>query len=56
MLEAVKEFAIEDVKRALDTDDKTVRDERLKPIYEKVHEHFDEIYPEQRGQDRRVHV
>ena len=46
MFQAVKEFAIEDVKVALDTDDKTVRDERLKPIYEKVHEHFDEIYPD----------
>ena len=46
MFQAVKEFAIEDVKAALDTDDKTVRDERLKPIYEKVHEHFDEIYPD----------
>lgn len=47
MLEAVKEFAIEDIKAALDTDDKRIRDERLKPIYEKVHEKFDEIYPEQ---------
>ena len=46
MLAAVMEFATEDVKLALDTDDKTVRDERLKPIYEKVHEHFDPIYPE----------
>ena len=31
----------------MDTDDKKVRDERLKPIYEAVHEKFDEIYPEQ---------
>ena len=46
MLAAVMEIATEDVKLALDTDDKTVRDERLKPIYEKVHEHFDPIYPE----------
>ena len=46
MLAAVMEFATEDVKLALDTDDKTVRDERLKPIYEKVHEHFDPIHPE----------
>ena len=46
MFEAIKAFAEEDVKLALDTDDKTVRDERLKPIYEKVHEHFDEIYPD----------
>ena len=47
MRAAIKDFAMEDVKYALDTDDKNVRDERLKPIYEKVHEKFDPIYPEQ---------
>ena len=47
MFEAVKEFSIEDIKIALDTDDKKIRDERLKPVYEKVHEKFDEIYPDQ---------
>jgi polyribonucleotide nucleotidyltransferase len=47
MYEAVKEFAIEDVKVALDTDDKRIRDERLKPIYDAVHEKFDEVYPEE---------
>ncbi|WP_417415484.1 polyribonucleotide nucleotidyltransferase [Hominenteromicrobium sp.] len=47
MFEEIRDFAIDDVKAALDTDDKTVRDERLKPVYEKVHEHFDEIYPDQ---------
>ncbi len=47
MFEAIKEFAIDDVKYALDTDDKTVRDERMLPIYDKVHAKFDEIYPEQ---------
>lgn len=47
MFDAVRTFAMEDVKAALDTDDKNVRDERLKPVYEKVHEHFDEIYPDQ---------
>ena len=47
MFEAVKDFAIDDVKAALDTDDKRIRDERLKPVYEKVHEKFDEVYPEQ---------
>ncbi len=46
MFEAIKEFSQEEIKLALDTDDKTVRDERLKPIYEKVHEHFAEIYPD----------
>lgn len=47
MYEAVKEFAIEDVRKALDTDDKRIRDERLRPVYEAVHEKFDAVYPEQ---------
>ena len=47
LFEAVKEFAIDDVKAALDTDDKRVRDERLLPIYEKVHAQFDEKFPEE---------
>ena len=47
MLEAIKAFAIDDIRAALDTDDKKVRDERLKPIYDAVHEKFDEIYPDQ---------
>ncbi len=46
MYEAIKEFAIEDVRAALDTDDKRVRDERLKPVYEAVHAKFDEVYPD----------
>lgn len=46
MLEAIKNFACEDLKVALDTDDKKVRDDRLGPIYQKVHEHFAEIYPD----------
>ena len=44
---AVKDFAIDDVKAALDTDDKRIRDERLKPIYEAVHAKFDEEFPEE---------
>ena len=47
MFEAIKDFAIEDIRVALDTDDKRIRDERLKPIYDAVHEKFDEIYPEE---------
>ena len=47
MFEAIKEFAIEDVRAALDTDDKRIRDERLIPVYDKVHEKFDEEYAEQ---------
>lgn len=46
MFEAIKEFAIEDVRAALDTDDKNVRDERLLPVYDAVHAKFDEAYPE----------
>ncbi|NLA77129.1 MAG: polyribonucleotide nucleotidyltransferase [Clostridiales bacterium] len=49
LYEAVKAFAIDDVKAALDTDDKRIRDERLKPIYEAVHEKFDEQFPEEVG-------
>ena len=46
MYEAIKAFAIEDVRAALDTDDKRIRDERLRPIYEQVHAEFDGKYPE----------
>ena len=38
-------FATDKVKAALDTDDKTVRDERLKIVYEEVYAHFEEKYP-----------
>ncbi len=47
LFEAVKAFAIDDVKAALDTDDKRIRDERLLPVYEAVHAEFDEKYPEE---------
>ncbi len=40
----IEEFCIENVKKALDTDDKNVRDEALLPIYEAVHEKFDERF------------
>ncbi len=46
LFEAIKEYAIEAVQSALDTDDKTVRDERLQVVYADVFEHFGEIYPE----------
>ena len=46
MLQAVKDFAEDDLKNALSTDDKKIRDEQLKPVYEKVHEHFAEVYPD----------
>ncbi len=40
----IEEFCVEDVKKALDTDDKNVRDEALLPIYAAVHEKFDERF------------
>ncbi len=46
MFDAIKDFAIEDVKVALDTDDKNVREARLNPIKAAIHEKFDAIYPE----------
>lgn len=44
--DAVKALAIEKVKLALDTDDKTVRDERLKPIVEEIETTLGEKYAE----------
>ena len=47
VFEAVKAFAIEKVRAALDTDDKRIRDERLLPVYDEVHAQFDGQYPDQ---------
>lgn len=47
LFEAVKALAIDDVRAALDTDDKRVRDERLIPVYDKVHAELDEQFPEE---------
>ncbi len=44
ILAQIEDFCIEDVKKALDTDDKNVRDEALLPIYDAVHEKFDELF------------
>ncbi len=46
LYEDIKNFAIDKVKYALDTDDKNVREERLKPVYEEVYEAMAEKYPE----------
>ncbi len=46
MFEAVKAFAIDDIKFALDTDDKSIREARLAPVVDKIHAEFDEKYPE----------
>ena len=47
MFEAVKDFAIDKIKYALDTDDKVEREARLAPIVDEIHAKFDEQYPEQ---------
>ncbi len=44
IMEEIENFCIEDVKKALDTDDKLVRDAALLPIYNAVHEKFDEKF------------
>ncbi len=49
LFDAIKDFCIEDVRAALDTDDKTVRDARLAPIVTKVHEEFDPTHPDEIG-------
>ena len=49
LFEAVREIAEADVMVALDTDDKRIRDEALKPIYERVHAELDEKFPEECG-------
>lgn len=46
LFDEIKDFAIEDIRYALDTDDKKIREDRLKPIVEKVTETFSEKYPE----------
>ncbi len=46
MFDAIEEFAAEKVKFALDTNDKNIREERLQPICDEIHEKFDETYPE----------
>ena len=53
LFDAVSEYAIEKVRAALDTDDKTVRDERLQVVYDDVYAHFEEIYPEE---DRKAEI
>ncbi len=41
ILAEIENFCIEDVKKALDTDDKLIRDAALLPIYAAVHEKYD---------------
>ena len=45
----IENFCIEDVKKALDTDDKRIRDAALLPIYDAVHEKYDEQFEGNEG-------
>ena len=52
VFEDIKAYATEAVEKALDTNDKTVRDDRLKVVYDDVYAHFEEKYPaEEYAQD-----
>ena len=44
--EDIKAYAHDKVQTALDTDDKTIREENLSVVYEDVFTHFEEKYPE----------
>ncbi|MBP5230492.1 MAG: polyribonucleotide nucleotidyltransferase [Clostridia bacterium] len=46
MFDRIEAMVKEDVMAALDTDDKKVRDARLKPIYERVYSELEEDYPD----------
>ena len=46
MYEAIKAYAIEKVRHALDTDDKKTREDRLNIVYNDVFEHFKDVYTE----------
>jgi polyribonucleotide nucleotidyltransferase len=50
LFEAIKDYAIDRVKYALDTDDKVEREARLAPIAEDIHQKFEETHPEQAEQ------
>ena len=46
LFDRIEAMVAEDVKAALDTDDKSVRDARLQPIYERVYAELEEDYPD----------
>ena len=50
MFEAVKAFAIDSVRSAMDTDDKNVRDANLQIVYDAVYAEFEEKYPDSKAQ------
>ncbi len=50
MFDRIEAAVCEDVEKALDTDDKSVRDARLQPIYERLYEELEEDYPDSKLQ------
>ena len=44
IMDEIEAWVIEDVKKALDTDDKRIRDERIRPISDAIHEKYDEQF------------
>lgn len=49
MFDKIEALAADDVRKALDTDDKRVRDAALKPVYERVYEALAEEYPDSKA-------
>ena len=49
MFDRIEAMVGEDVKKALDTDDKRIRDAALQPIYERVYEELAEDYPDSKA-------
>jgi polyribonucleotide nucleotidyltransferase len=49
LYEGIKDFALERVRHALDTDDKNIREARMLPVTLEVHEKFSRLYPDQSG-------
>jgi polyribonucleotide nucleotidyltransferase len=47
LLNALKEEFTAQMQHAMDTDDKNVREARLQPLKEEIHQRFDDEYPEQ---------
>ncbi len=47
MYEAIKEFGLDKLKVALDTDDKNVREANMKVFYEELYSHFEGTYTEE---------
>ena len=52
LFDDIRDYAEGQVKQALDTDDKTVRDARLLVVYEDVYVHFEDKYPQEEYKDQ----